>query len=309
MTRALICIAIMLLAGASAAQSLYKYKDANGHWQFTDRPPAERDAATTVERDELASAQSKPTVKLSRLVTADGVQIIASNTFHCPVQLVFELRDARNVVAEALQTQSTVLAPDSRTTVMDVAAEGPGESSFSVAFRYLPGDPEARHAPSEPYRLPFAVGNEVLITQAFPMQITHSNAASQHAVDVAVPVGTAIYASRAGTVFDIAYDSYSGGTATSDMAKANVVRIVHADGSMAVYAHLAWNSIRVRRGQRVRRGEYIADSGNTGFSSGPHLHFAVQLNEGENIVSVPVAFAGPGGAAVAPASGTRITAY
>jgi murein DD-endopeptidase MepM/ murein hydrolase activator NlpD len=76
-----------------------------------------------------------------------------------------------------------------------------------------------------------------------------------------------------------------------------------------VYGHLHWDSIRVRIGQHVALGEYIADSGNTGFSSGPHLHFAVWRNAGEEDVSLPLQFAGPPGTAVTPVTGTELTAY
>jgi len=65
-----------------------------------------------------------------------------------------------------------------------------------------------------------------------------------------------------------------------DGGAANIVRILHDDGTHAVYAHLNWNSIRVRPGDHVERGEYIADSGNTGFSSGPHLHFEIRGSNG-----------------------------
>ena len=70
------------------------------------------------------------------------------------------------------------------------------------------------------------------------------------------------------------------------------MRVLHDDGTMALYVHLNWNTIRVVPGQRVRRGEYLADSGNTGFSTGPHLHFVVQRNEGGALVAVPLEFAG-----------------
>jgi murein DD-endopeptidase MepM/ murein hydrolase activator NlpD len=71
---------------------------------------------------------------------------------------------------------------------------------------------------------------------------------------------------------------------------------------------LSWNSIRVVPGQRVERGEYLADSGNTGFTTGPHLHFVVQRNGGGRILSVPVEFTGAGDAGITVRSGERYTA-
>ncbi|MGB5690717.1 MAG: M23 family metallopeptidase, partial [Woeseiaceae bacterium] len=90
---------------------------------------------------------------------------------------------------------------------------------------------------------------------------------------------------------------------------ANIVRVLHDDGTFAVYAHLNWNSIRVNPGERVHAGQYIADSGNTGFSSGPHLHFAVQRNVGMFVESLPVTFRGPGDSSINPRSGMTLAAY
>jgi len=56
---------------------------------------------------------------------------------------------------------------------------------------------------------------------------------------------------------------------------------------MGLYAHLRPEGVLVRVGQRVRQGQQIGLSGNTGFTSGPHLHFAVQVNRGMNLVAIP----------------------
>ena len=60
--------------------------------------------------------------------------------------------------------------------------------------------------------------------------------------------------------------------------RANNIRIVHSDGTMAVYAHLELESAHVQVGDRVRAGQLLALSGDTGYTSGPHLHFCVQVN-------------------------------
>ena len=68
-----------------------------------------------------------------------------------------------------------------------------------------------------------------------------------------------------------------------------MVRVLHDDGTMSLYAHLNWNTIRVVPGQRVARGESLGRSGNTGFSTTPHLHFQVMTaaQDGLGAVSFP----------------------
>lgn len=84
--------------------------------------------------------------------------------------------------------------------------------------------------------------------------------------DWACPVGTTVYASCGGTVIQA---SYSGGYGK------NVV-ISHPDGRMTRYAHNS--KLLVHVGQKVEQGEPIALSGNTGRSTGPHVHFELYIN-------------------------------
>ncbi|MFK7889115.1 MAG: M23 family metallopeptidase [Gammaproteobacteria bacterium] len=303
----IVFILTLATATPAAAQSLYRYQDETGAWHFTDRPPDE--AVDKLEHERRTPGRKPAAVKLRRVDGEEGMAIRAKNSYFCPVQLVYQLKNTQNVERELLGQTEVILPANSDTTVVVIPFAPEGTTAFEISYQYLPGDPRASHQPRAAYRAPYAISTTHPVTQAYPQTITHDTPASAYAIDFGLPDGTPIYAARGGTVFDVAYDSFTGGTTEQDKAKANLVRIVHDDGTMAVYAHLAWNAIRVRPGEKVERGEFIAKSGNTGFSTGPHLHFSVQRNAGGRMVSEPVSFAGPGGSRVTPSGGAQITAY
>jgi murein DD-endopeptidase MepM/ murein hydrolase activator NlpD len=189
-----------------------------------------------------------------------------------------------------------------------IDAASPVEVSFS--YQYLYGHPGAQHRPDAPYRLPYALDNAFPVSQAFPDTVTHVSEANRHAVDFEMPVGTRVFAAREGIVVETAEEfSGAGLDLEFDAERANIVRVLHDDGTLALYGHLNWHSVRVKPGDRVARGQHIADSGNTGFSSGPHLHFVVQRNRAGRTESVPVRFAGSAGSVVSLETGDRPVAY
>lgn len=108
------------------------------------------------------------------------------------------------------------------------------------------------------YRQPFA--GDYPISQLFGEKITDPK--GHTGIDYACPLGTPILASADGTV------SY---LQTSNVGYGNDVMLLHPDGNYTLYAHLS--SIAVKRWQKVKQGDVIAYSGNTGNSTGPHLHF------------------------------------
>ncbi len=161
----------------------------------------------------------------------------------------------------------------------------PGNASGAhLVLDAVPGDPAAR-PDAYRYQLPFRQA-AIRVSQAFGGRFSHGDAQNLHAVDFPLPEGTPVLAARAGTVMQVIADSPKQGC---------LVRVLHGDGSIGLYAHLQSGGLQVRPGQRVQAGQVLARSGNTGRSSGPHLHFAVQANTGLALVSVPFRMDSPNG--------------
>ncbi len=299
----------LLVPGLLSAQSLYKYRGESGEWIYTDRPPH---SGAAVEVRTLNTQSRKPAFTVTHQVVGNKLHLVAQNSFFAPMEVALFFDRVRGVgYPDPDHDLRWVVLPRSEKRLLSLPLLGDVDApSVSFRFSYLPGNPAATHRARDGYRAPFSAGSNYPITQAFPDQATHESPDSLYAIDIAMPVGTDVLAARGGVVFDVAGNNFKGGVSRAEYAHAaNFVRILHDDGTFAVYAHLNWNSIRVRPGDRVVAGQYIADSGNTGFSSGPHLHFAVQRNTGMNIESVPVIFRGPSTTAVMPATGDVLTAY
>jgi len=99
----------------------------------------------------------------------------------------------------------------------------------------------------------------------------------EHAIDFIMPKGTEILASKYGIVAGIKVDSKEGGSNPkyNSIYYLNYMTLKHSNGEFSEYGHLKHNGALVKLGQKVKTGQPIALSGNTGFSDGPHLHFQV----------------------------------
>ena len=106
----------------------------------------------------------------------------------------------------------------------------------------------------------------------------YSDGKLHRAIDLRAAVGTPVYAAEDGTVDWV--QAWNGHSTSGDQSYGNLVRIRHADYNggklQTLYAHL--KESKVKYGQTVKEGELIGYSGNTGNSTGPHLHFEVRLN-------------------------------
>ncbi len=209
LTKLVILMLASTLVAIAAAQTLYRYKDKDGSWQFTDRPPGD---TREVETELLATRNYEPQVILKQTKIDGGTRLTATNEWHCPMEVFIDFDKVSNLDPELSRDFTVVLEPDSTITLRDYYPVDIAEAySYEMEYRYIAGDPTK--APDKYiYAMPFAKGTEYEVTQAYPSSVTHNDDTSRYAIDFAMPEGTPVYSVRDGTVYATAYDNYAGGT-------------------------------------------------------------------------------------------------
>jgi len=173
---------------------------------------------------------------------------------------------------------------------------------YSFTYQWIIGSKDARPDRSYIYRLPYAIGTSHMVSQGYN-GITHTGH-SQYAVDFKMDVGTKVYAARSGIVVKTKDDSDKRGFSKAFAKYGNYVTILHNDGTFGTYYHLKKGGVLVDVGERIERGDAIGYSGNTGYTSGPHLHFAVfKALESLKTKSIPVKFISVKGIVINPKKG------
>jgi len=229
------------------------------------------------------------------------------NQEYCEVTMTFEM-GLRNLKADAAFPY-TVSFPARQTTeaftLSPLIGDDPWEYSYTNFFKL--GSNLVKHDDSYLYQLPYAGGTTYRVTQAANGSFSHKGS-NKYAIDWKMPEGTPVHAARGGLVVKTRDDSSKGGASMDYDKYNNYVLIRHDDGTLGHYCHLQKNGVLVQPGQLVQAGDLIAYSGNTGFSSGPHLHFCVfRTLNGKERESVPIRFQTPDGG-VALISGRKYKA-
>lgn len=297
---ALACSLALAVAATGSAKQLYEYVDANGIRHFTDTPP-QSDVPVKTTRVQV---ENKPLFRLeTRDIEGQGSRILVHNLLAGPIEVGLELRRAVNVTSDPPLPRRFVLA---QAGAHELAVVRPAdtrlEASFEVHASGVPGDPNARPDPGARYRLPFPTGTRYMVSQGFGGGFSHNDEQNYHAVDLGVAEGTPVLAARDGIVIEVERDFFESGADLGRLAsRANRVRVLHEDGTMAVYAHLAYESTLVTPGSVVLAGQRLGAAGATGYATGPHLHFVIQRNSGLRLESAPFRFAAPDGTAYTPA--------
>ena len=280
----LLGLALLLASPALLGSTIYKYTDANGVVTYTDqRVPG---ADVFVFNDNIVENNDRQVYVTTRR-HAGGDTLVVKNDLYAPVEIELEITRAEHLLGVPAQPVRWVLQPRSEIRLLTLSPSGTGTPRHEHKLSYALGDPRSQHLDSS-YPLPWR-GGPFRMTQGPGGRYSHTGPKGRYAVDIAMPEGTPIVAARPGVV--IRTENQQSGRGTNPAG--NFVRMLHDDGTMGVYLHLKHGSVQVREGQRVRTGELLAQSGNTGNSTGPHLHFVVQKNVGLNTVSIAFEFSQP----------------
>lgn len=280
---------LALAASASAASTIYRWTDDQGRARYADHLGA--DAVPEAAQRIATQAEPAPVARLRLQPGDDATLAIVDNLLPGPIEVMLLADPPSRVDADPPLPSRATIAPHGAALLARIRAGHP-----RLQVRAVPGSPSARPRDVEyAYPLPSA---PLRIQQAWGGEFSHQDAENRHAVDFAAPEGTAVVAARDGIVLQAEAGFLEAGPDEDpdlQRERANFVRILHEDGTMALYAHLQPGGVLARVGQQVRRGQPIGRSGNTGLSTAPHLHFVLQANRGMRLESLPFRMFGPQG--------------
>ncbi len=242
-----------------------------------------------------AGADAPTAIVQLRIEPADGEYLAwADNLLAGPIEVRLDASQGKPPPSQPMLPARAGVPAGGSALVARLQTPGGREGWLRLRLHGVPGSSNAR--PRDVLYLPPLAQAGTRIDQGFEGEFSHRDAENRYALDFAAPVGTPVLAARAGTVMQV-QDGFRGHGLdyANDGGRANFIRILHEDGSMALYAHLDAGGIDVRTGQRVDAGQRIGRSGNTGYSTAPHLHFAVQVNRGMQLQSIRFRMRGIGG--------------
>jgi len=238
-------------------------------------------------------AQSSPPEKLIRISTVkegSKTQFYVDNLQATDVTVTFEL-DLVNFACTHEAPYTVTFPPKSHTEAFEVSPRDPDQdSSWSYTYYATWGRLDVVHDDSAEYLLPYATGTFYPVSQGYNGAYSHTDG-DRYSIDWRMPSGTPVHCARDGEVVGSKDDSESGGPDKKFEWDANYILVRHVDGTLGHYVHLMKGGNRVKIGQRVKAGDWIALSGNTGHTTGPHLHFAVfKAHDGRSRETIPVRY-------------------
>jgi murein DD-endopeptidase MepM/ murein hydrolase activator NlpD len=223
-------------------------------------------------------------------VRGTNTSFVASNATPAPYSFRVVPEKLANLKA-LVPTPFRAVVPAGETRVIGSLEPIDPKRPSRYAFRWgaelgsLLARPDRHHR----YRMPFGGTRHRVLSQGVGGHFSHTGRA-RYAFDFGMPWGTPVLAARAGVVVQVVDGNVASGARKVYYDKANRVQVLHADGTIAMYAHLRHGAV-VEVGDRVATGDLIGLSGDTGFSTGPHLHFMVWKRMPDlSLATVPIRF-------------------
>jgi murein DD-endopeptidase MepM/ murein hydrolase activator NlpD len=239
-----------------------------------------------------ASAEplSAPRPQISSHYEASDRSVTFINQEPAPYTLTVRFSRFENTAIACAQPCTFVLPPHAQRRFALSKIKPLDPWHFNYHYHYQRGDYRAEPLLKFVYQLPYAQGANYKLGQAYDGDFTHQGD-GRFSLDFLLPLGTPVHAARSGRVIWTVDHFREGGITEAFRGKANQVEVLHADGSMALYAHLQWHGVKVKPGELVQTGQLLGYSGNTGYSGGPHLHFQVSHTvSGEQQKTLPTLF-------------------
>ncbi len=221
--------------------------------------------------------------------TENGFIILADNDEYSPVSAQMDFRLENLKSSNGNNKVFVVPARTKRHTITDLTVIDRKkriklgyESSYNHGNHY-----QKKYDANFKYYLPYGKGNTFWLSQGYNGSTSHKG---ENALDFKMPIGTKVYAARAGVVVDVE-ESYSKSCTNADCAKYNnFILVYHSDGTFAEYTHIKKNGAEVKKGDQIKIGQFIGYSGNVGWATGPHLHFIVFFQRIKDRVTLKTKF-------------------
>ncbi len=255
-------------------------------WLFTSNLHAQEPAKYT----EANCTDDKLVCLQIQLTATDYSYFWMTNASTAEITVTLDV-SGENAIEQLPVTVTETLNPSEKRNVLTIR-HAPGAPAVIVQnqFSWGWGSNKAEHDNSTTYYLPYEIGKAYPITNAYNGDSTHRGD-GVYALDFAMPAGTPIRAAREGLVIAIKDSFTEGGVTPYFEDKANYITIRHPDKTIALYAHLKNHGVAVKLGQFVKAGDVIGYSGNTGFSSGPHLHLETYRRiDGKRRLTIAMSF-------------------
>jgi murein DD-endopeptidase MepM/ murein hydrolase activator NlpD len=236
------------------------------------------------------SAGDQKLIKISNQKKDGRTEFFVENLQEADVTVTLEV-ELKNLSSSQPLPFTTTLPPRTKISAFALSQiDAQADSTWSYTYFATWGSLTVTHDDSYTYLLPYPTGQSFPVSQGFHGKYSHTGG-DCYSIDFKMPEGSPVHAAREGVVVGVKDDSNIGGGDKKYEWDANYILIRHSDGTLGHYVHLQKGGVKVKLGDTVTAGQSIGLSGNTGHSTGPHLHFAVfKAQSGKQRETVPVKF-------------------